>query len=310
MKISCFRELPSPSGIRVLKITDPETDAVRAVLFSHGCHPVIAHISTKMVSADYPGRAATELRKQLGGEALAMFCQGCGADANVETLNGTFDDVDRIGDYVAWCVRQAAERARPIGGGCVTAKAKTVPMPTRIPALDEAQKTLKVNRAEYARVLAQNPSPELEAEFRELYIEWPEDLLNIAKQPDTDQRIRMDVSTLTFGDDFCLVGLEAEVFHRYQDICSELSPCEQTVVFSFVGGSVSYLPTADEFERGGYETAGADYTDIYGYAYRRYGTLTFTPECEATVREAVREMLRVEPRTGSYIEGCGHRPSA
>ena len=281
---------PVDKRVRVLKVSDPATDKIRALLYSHGCHPVIIHMSTRSVSADYPGSAAKHLKEKLGKDVVPVFAQGCGADANVETLNGTFADLERIGSYVAWSVQEAMHRAKPIKGGLLCPMLKAVSMPTMIPTVEGARKTLEHNRAELQKLIDNNASEEHIEEFREASVEWAEDLLKIAQDPDTDHRLKMDVSALAFGDDLCIVGLQAEVFHRYHDICRSISPYPNTIVFSFVGGAVNYLPTAGEFDRGGYETA-SDYGPAGGYAYQRYGTLAFTPECENAAREAVQDML-------------------
>jgi hypothetical protein len=52
-----------------------------------------------------------------------------------------------------------------------------------------------------------------------------------------------------------------------------------------------YPGRAAEFARKGYETAGDSYADPSYYAYKRYGTLALTPDCEAAVRQGVAETL-------------------
>jgi len=282
---------PVDKRVRGLRITDPETDTVRALLYSHGCHPVVLHVSNLHVSADYPGRAARLLKEQFGPEVCPVFGQGCGADANSEVLGGTVDDCERIGRLVGESAAEAVKRAEPIDCDSLRPMFQAVRLPTRLPTIEEAEKAVELNRADLEKFIASGPSDAAVEEYRECGVEWAEDLLRIARSPEEDHRLQMDVSALAFGRAFCIVGLGAEVFHRYHQICGSISPYPNTMVLSFVNGSVCYLPTADEFARNGYETAGQDYLDQIGYAYKRYGTLAFTPECENGVREAVKNLL-------------------
>ena len=69
-----------------------------------------------------------------------------------------------------------------------------------------------------------------------------------------------------------------------------LLPHRSVLVLGCVGGSVTYLPTASEFSRGGYEAAPADYTDTRLYAFKFYGTLALEPGCERVVTDAAKRL--------------------
>lgn len=73
--------LPNPSGpidekIWVLKLSRLD-GALVALVFSHGCHPVIVYgYDYAGISADFPGMARTALRQKLGQSVHAQFVQG------------------------------------------------------------------------------------------------------------------------------------------------------------------------------------------------------------------------------------------
>lgn len=282
---------PVDQAVRAVRVSDPRTNTVRAVLFSHGCHAVVIHRSTHLVSSDYPGQAAEVLKERLGKDVCPVFAQGCGGDANTEVLDGTFDDRGRIGTTLGLAAAQAAERAEPIECKYLRTMQATLRVPTRIPTAAEAREALELNRARLRQLIEEGADPGMVADFREWGLEWAEDLVRVAASLDEDNRLQMEITAFVLGDELYIVGLGAEAFHKYQSVCRAVSPGARTMVLAYVNGVVNYLPTAAEFARRGYETVGSGYVDTVPYAYKRYGTLAFTPECEAAVREAVREML-------------------
>lgn len=131
---------------------------------------------------------------------------------------------------------------------------------------------------------------EVLAEVREAGIGWARGLGRVAAG-EVHESLDLDMAALAFGDALCLVGLGAEAFYAYQGICRRVSPWARTMVLAYVNGATCYLPTGGEFARRGYETAGADYADPGGCAFKRHGTLALTPECESAVRNGVATML-------------------
>src|SRR5690606_35760888 len=70
---------PNPDGAYVpdLWILDIHADGERAVLFSHGCHPVIVYgYAWDGISADFPGVCRRQLRQHLGETVHCLFLQG------------------------------------------------------------------------------------------------------------------------------------------------------------------------------------------------------------------------------------------
>lgn len=296
-----FRMDRNPDGpvdrrIRVLAFTSPKNGDVRALFFSHGCHPVVIHRSTPAISADYPGAAAAHLPAELGSRAgpgfLPVFGLGCAGDANPEVINGTFADLDRIGGYVAWAAARAAESARPLANPTLSVQNAVVNLPVLEVGVQEAEAVVAACATEMERLEREGDDQETVEDFPECGVAWSRDLLRAAREGAAARGIPMDIGVLAFGDEVCLVGLQSEVFTRYQQLVAADLPFRSTVVLSCVGGSVAYLPTAGEFDRGGYEVAPRAYTDTRLYAFKYKGTFALDRRCEEAVRGAVRALAR------------------
>jgi hypothetical protein len=74
------RGLPAPvdHDVPVLTVHSPG-GSLRAVLVGYACHATV--LNTYQISGDWPGFAQEEIERQHPG-AIALFMQGCGADAN------------------------------------------------------------------------------------------------------------------------------------------------------------------------------------------------------------------------------------
>jgi hypothetical protein len=80
------------------------------------------------------------------------------------------------------------------------------------------------------------------------------------------------------------LGLEGEIFVRYQ-LDVEAAHTEPVILCGFANGCIGYVPTADEYERGGYEV------DI---AYKVYpSTLMIAPESDRLIRQGIVDLLRI-----------------
>ena len=79
------------------------------------------------------------------------------------------------------------------------------------------------------------------------------------------------------------LGLEGEIFVRYQ-LDLEAASQEPVVICGYANGCIGYVPTQDEYERGGYEVE---------EAYRVYpSVLMIAPQSDAIIRQAVQDLLR------------------
>ena len=70
------------------------------------------------------------------------------------------------------------------------------------------------------------------------------------KQHADDQ---VEVMVIRIGD-LGIVGLPGEVFCEFGKEIKDKSPAKHTIVIELANDAIGYLPTADAFEQGGYET--------------------------------------------------------
>ena len=97
---------PVDPTVGVIRITDQES-AIRAVVVTYACHPVILGPRNRKLSADYPGVMRDLVEERLGEAATCIFIQGAGGDINPllmargENREGDFEVVERVGRRLA-----------------------------------------------------------------------------------------------------------------------------------------------------------------------------------------------------------------
>ena len=114
---------------------------------------------------------------------------------------------------------------------------------------------------------------------------------------DADQRrLPLEVQVLAIGE-LALLGLGGEVFARYQLELEQASPLPHTLVVGHANGCLGYVPTADEYPRGGYEIE---------QAYKVYPTVqALAPDSESQVRAAALDALAAVAGPPSEQQGRG-----
>ena len=84
------------------------------------------------------------------------------------------------------------------------------------------------------------------------------------------------------------------MFVRYQLELEEASPRPMTVLCGYANGCIGYVPTADEYQRGGYEV-GTPYDfslDAGAEAYKVYPSVQMIgPESEDIIRSGALDLL-------------------
>jgi hypothetical protein len=218
-----------------------------ATLYNYACHPSAAGgDSPPVVSADFPGFASHMIETCHGGTAL--FLHGCSGDINpAKYVRGDSHDFDdRIADArrmgqilgaevlkTAATIRTAqVERYRVVQGECL------------LPVRDECCDVARARQNAHEAVAA-----------------W--------KETGTDPRtgLRKYVMARKLRDGGCPVVMFAlgindaavgfipgEPFTAYGERLKGASPSEVTLIAATCGEDPFYIPTAEAFAQGGYET--------------------------------------------------------
>ena len=279
---------PNPRGPAVpwVDVLVVETADARplAVLFSHAAHPVIIHAASDLISADYPGFAADEIRRQLGRETLAMFAQACGGDINADPLKGGAEAAETAGRELGEAAVRAVQNGKAIDGSRVSSSSNAIELELEEPpTVGECSLLLQGARQEFERRKENSAEQEL----------WPledaaqryESLLKIAEEPDKDRRLRFELQVFGIDDEFCLVGMAHEVFSEYQLHAEEVSRFRHTMTLGYTNGCESYVPTAEALSLGGYEGSRS------GAALAYRNRLRLRPDCEQRIKALLRQHL-------------------
>jgi hypothetical protein len=281
--LSTTRMLPNPHGtamktVDVLRVERTDGKPL-AVLFSHAAHPVTIHDTATVLSADYPGVATCIVRQHLGGEAIAMFAQGCAGDINVRTLRGGADAAEEIGRELATAVMNATCTRLPDGPLRVQSAIATLPF-----------ETMPRNVAEQIYQQALESAAALEAHDADArmrddqlsFVAWATQMAQWPAGQMWGAGLPLPVTGVALGDACALICLPHEPFHAYQTYLQAHSPFAHTFVFGYTNQMLGYVPTASAFHLGGYEVQGA---------HKFFGLPRLLPACETIVNNTGMRVL-------------------
>jgi neutral ceramidase len=292
---------PNPAGsvvpwVDVLRIDGPKGNPI-TVLFSHAAHPVIIHGASKLVSADYPGFAASALKAKLGGEVIPLFAQACGGDINADPLRGGFAEAERAGTALAEAVYVALSKSEEVRGAVLSTKSLKTHLPLQpLPKHEECLRLLKnaedrlkkrcgrteLSDTELWDIQDEVPPPESQSESTEADDVQPmenqpwwlrdnvlclRDLLMKIEQGD-DAPLRFDAHLLRIGDSWSLLAASHELFSEYQLWADKNLPTMHKMVLAYTNGCESYIPTDRALALGGYEAATFPSLDGAAFKYK------------------------------------------
>jgi hypothetical protein len=215
---------------------------VEATIFSHACHPVVLGHDNHQISADFPGVAARCIEAATGGRAL--FVNGACGDVNPRIANGSFADVECLGEELGRAVLEGRAEATPVDASALRWAHERLDLPLRpLPPRwrAEAEKLKWHLRARLARG----------GEVPTAQLEWAVAMRKWVRAGAERSRVQpFELQALALGE-LVLLGMEGELFARYQlDLEAAHGPA---VLCGFANGCIGYVPTADEYARGGYE---------------------------------------------------------
>lgn len=241
---------PIDEALTVVKV-ELQRDQRSCALVNYACHPVVLSSENRLVSGDYPGVVT---RYMAGKGVDAMFITGACGDIN-PLARGDFDVVDDIGERLG---RAALELLPTIetAGGVVRATTATVKVRWEMPTPDELHRA----RAEAHGALYQTPPAGSAAErIKQTWDAWID--RHRSQSPPWPNDLNVPVQVIEAGP-ARIVALPGEVFCRTGLFIKEhLGP--GTVIAGYTNGNIGYLPTTEQYPRGGYEVEQAHV--YYGY---------------------------------------------
>lgn len=269
---------PIQPYVDVLRV-DREDQTPLAVVLAYAAHPVVMGGQNLWVSADYPGAACDFLKRV--GLGTPLFLQGCAGNINPIHTSATFTHVRKLGEILGAAVIVASHLSEPVSGVPISGILRIVHLPYLYPSHKEAEQHLHQAEEELARA-EEEGAPLGILMWRRDTVRWAQDLL-LTVEKGEPKNMPFEIQLLRIGD-VHLLAFPAEMFVQYALDIEHQSPYKPTITLGYSNGCWGYIPTAADYAIGGYEV---------DMAYRYYGTLMVTADCERLIREEVYDLLGV-----------------
>lgn len=283
--------IPNPNG-PVLKETDVVTikdnESVIALLFSYAAHPVSVHSTSTEFSADYPGYAVQAIKSEYP-VSTPVFLQGCAGNVN-STLRGGYEAAETDGKKLGDAVLKSAENSKIVAPAPILYDQRKFFLPFRDIDIETAD--LIIKRIEESLKTLEENSPDFKLSMSQMdIVNWAHRLKYLAENKDSHPGLPFQAHAIALGRSLAIIAFPDELFVDYAIYLKEHSPFEQTIVLGYTGGSESYIPSAEAFFLGGYET---------GYAQQAYGQPFLTPACDKIIKTESLKLLNELYKKGSY----------
>lgn len=278
---------PNPGGprdttITVLRFDDLDGNTI-ASLVGYGTHPIVLAHQNSAISAEWPGAMKRSVEALLGGTCL--FMQGCAGDQiPFEALTGDVRVAERIGNRIAADAASALTALAPLNyretfshvvesGAPLGMKTReilpdnptwlavaqvTVELPVRP---FEPIETLEARAAETrAEFLGLDRGTNDHARLAEVHFRArrADILLTMARRAHETTVVPIEIRAVRIGDTV-LVSAPMELFAATGIAVREHSPFATTFTGGYTNGTEGYLPLAEAYGEGGYETELACY---------------------------------------------------
>ncbi len=281
---------PVDTDVRVLVVRDSRGEPFAAA-FSHACHGTTMGGDNLQTTGDWCAAACEAVKRETAGAVTPLFLQGCCGNINPYP-RGTFEHVRAHGDKVGLAVLEAMEGSRAarlaepedLDFEETTIELPLIPPPAREECqarLDGARKDLEAERTggNVGRIL-----------HAEGMVNFAEKQLSLCGQDAEALRTPFLMQRLTVAGHH-LLGMPGEVMVQYA-LDFDRQSRMPVLVLGYTNGVLNYVPTAADYELGGYEVS-----DAYVY----YNSLMFASDCEKLIREAAYDLLGIEqPNRAPY----------
>lgn len=234
---------------QVITLSIEQHDKPRAAIVNFGLHPAILAGDNWFYSADYPGCLAEAMSRICDAEFTTVFFNGCCGNVNHldyrdKTQGRGYQMTQRVGYMLAVAAAEAMKEQVAVSGDEIAVSSEMASL-KRLPITDQQRKWSE-DVLEKART---NPAPgQVDGLPDEFYAKtW---LQMYEKQNVDDQA---EVMVVRIGD-VGIVGLPGETFSQFGTDIKKRSPAKHTMVIELANDAIGYIPTAESFEQGGYES--------------------------------------------------------
>ena len=260
--------------VTTLQVRRPD-ESVLATVVSFGCHPVTTGHDMFVYSADFPGAMRNVVRNVTGGEAV--FLQGAAGNVLPRlSFLETEDEALRVGTAIALAALASVSEGYAAPTELVTEPAASATKYAlyRARRLDSPPPALRAAQAVVEIPLMPLPSLESIGQLRQeseadldaarasgdngrikvayYHAEWARRRESEIRAETAATSVRALVNALRIGDGVIGTG-PGETFTEYGISFKRRSPTHPSVYAGYTNGLVGYLPTANEYQYGGYE---------------------------------------------------------
>lgn len=285
----------------VFRIDDAKGDPL-AVLANYPCHGTVLAYENKAISPDWPGMARKTVEAAMPG-ALCLFFQGAaGNQGPVEGFTGDLRVAHRLGRIIGHQIAAVAEQVETVRrmpkfegfvestayqakqhwrvGGPRDAELRFASVVVEVPPRTYSERETGQMRARLERARAQLNSLGSASDVWKRHqagarVRRFADLLDQWTAPSKRGPVRIEIQALRIGE-VAIAAMPGEPFAEIGVAVRRRSPFELTMFCGYsdgIGGD--YIPTAEEYEHGGYEVERTPYG----------------PEAAKLVEEAMVELL-------------------
>jgi neutral ceramidase len=233
-----------------------------SVVFEHAAHPVIVPDTSNLISADFAGAAVARVNEAIGGDCIAMFAQGCGANINAHPLRSSHDNADAAGRKLGDAALEAIASAVPITADTLTVRSARVDLPSQPTlSMEVWQQTVDNLELDWKRgTESGRPVDWITEEVYRDTLKALDTLKDAIEAGETPEPHRMDATVAALGDEWGLVSFGGEIFCEYELWADSAAPFTNTMTFGYTNGIGGYIGDDASLamgDRGGYEAGSA-----------------------------------------------------
>lgn len=262
---------PNPNGsidrdLPVIAFKNEE-GKYEAIIYNTSVHPTTIGVNYFAVSADYPGRIGSYLRKEFGEDLVAIPLTGACGDVRPAVLSedkkrfvdGTPDDVEKNGKKTALSIIESLKSAKPVNGRAdcrmysETVPFKLINIPTRKFLLEVRSKDAEL-RAK-AQKIYDTLSPFEIAHDNPF---WPIDLDKLwvdtlLKKRTLDDFVNGKNFAWFINEEVAVFFVAGELFSQIGINIKHLWNGQLALLASYSNGCLGYMPSKEAIKEGGYE---------------------------------------------------------
>ncbi|HEU0122528.1 MAG TPA: hypothetical protein VFQ91_18495 [Bryobacteraceae bacterium] len=251
-KVQMNPPLQSPDLLRPAGPIDPEHAVLAAIgedgrpIWIYGNYALhyAGYNPSTDASADYFGAWARRIEHALGGDCVAMISNGCSGNINaiayarVYPTRSSYAFIDRVAGVLSLETLRVLRTIEFTNDVSIAAAMSEVDLGVRRPSTAETQAAVKL--------VGEQPGND----YKDRSLIYARETIYMSKYPES---IRVPVQGLRIGS----VGFgtfPGETFVEHGLAVKQASRHKTTVTVSIANDACGYIPTAEGFDQGGYET--------------------------------------------------------